>query len=610
MTGAAGVFHQRNRLRIWFVIVLAVFLVFAGRLVQVQGFQAEGYADRAISELMKTASLKAPRGSIYDANGVILAKSVNSIDLTVDPTQIADPAAVAAIIAPILNLPVKDVEASLTGTRRFAYVAKGITPREWRSIETAVAAANAERPRSQRIFGFYPQRSFKRVYPAGDLGASTLGFVNSVGSGAGGLEYAFDSTLAGIDGTYVYASGGGPAIPSARDVLTPAQPGGNLHLTINRDIQWVAQQAIADQVSKSKAEWGTVVVMDPRTGHVLALASAPSFDPEGARPSNLSGLRTVSVSDVYEPGSTGKIMTVAAALEEKVVVPTTVFSVPDRIVRANRAFNDHKQHPTWQMTTAGILAKSSNTGTIKIAEKMSGQTLRDYLTKFGIGQRTNVGFRGESPGVLPALTNWSNTTFPTVSFGQSYSVTALQATSVFATIANGGVRVSPVLVTATTDSNGNHIPAPAPEKVRVVSEETAKQVRIMMESVVSTDGTAPSAMIPGYRVAGKTGTAQRYDDACACYSGYVASFIGFTPADHPRLVISVTINNPKGLHWGGMLGGPIFKKVATFSLQTLGIPPTGAAPERFPLTAAELSTAQAASSSSRGPKDRRGDGER
>jgi cell division protein FtsI (penicillin-binding protein 3) len=277
-------------------------------------------------------------------------------------------------------------------------------------------------------------------------------------------------------------------------------------------------------------------------------------------------------------------MTIAAALEEKKINPETVLTIPDRLKRSTKVFKDHEPHPTQRLTTAGILAVSSNTGSIKIGEMISNDKLYDYLTKFGIGTKTGSGLPGESRGILPKVADWSGTTAPTVAFGQGYSVTAMQATSVFATIANDGIRVSPTVIAGTSDSSGNYTPTETRESVRVISPGTAAQMRLMMESVVSANGTAPSAAIPGYRVAGKTGTAQRIDDTCGCYRGYTASFIGFAPADKPAYVISVTIQDPKGLHWGGYLGGPVFKKVMSFVLQSKGIAPTGTVVDPVPLT--------------------------
>lgn len=582
---------QHGRLRVAFALLVVLFLVFSAQLIRVQGIQAGGYAERAERELMRTATLPAARGPILDSKGVVLARSVDAIDITVDQTMILDPKGTAAIIAPILKMSTAEVEASISGKRRFAYVAKLVTPQQWNQIKAKVDEVNLTREKDNRIFGLFPVRSFKRIYPAGELGAAMLGYVNADGQGAAGIEYKMNSVLAGQDGKYVYASGGGPAIPSARDILTPAKPGSAVHLTINRDIQWMAQQEIAKQVSRSKADWGTIIVMDPATGKVLALATAPSFDPGAAKPSDLASLKAFSVSDVYEPGSTGKVITVAAALEEKVVTPTTVFDVPFKIQRAGRSFKDSHSHPKWRLTTAGILAVSSNTGSIQVGEKMSPDTLSDYLRKFGVGSRTNVGLSGENPGILNPVSSWSRSTFPTIAFGQSYSVTAVQATSIFATIANDGVRVTPTLIDGYTDAQGNYSAAPISKGVRAVSEETAAAVRSMMESVVSSEGTAQVASIKGYRVAGKTGTASRYEPTCGCYRGYVSSFIGFVPADKPQLVINVTINNPRGAYYGGVIAAPLFKTVGSFALKALAIAPTGTEPHKFPLDEKQLKAA-------------------
>jgi cell division protein FtsI (penicillin-binding protein 3) len=253
-----------------------------------------------------------------------------------------------------------------------------------------------------------------------------------------------------------------------------------------------------------------------------------------------------------------------------------------------KSYHDHERHATQRLTTTGLLAVSSNTGAIQVGQSLGAQSLHDYLTKFGIGQNTGSHLPGESAGLLLPLNQWSDSTLPTNSFGQGYSVTALQATSVFATIANDGVRVPPTVLAGTRDSSGNFSPAKQGGSERVISAATAREMRAMMESVVSENGTAPSAAIPGYRVAGKTGTAQRFNESCKCYAGYTASFIGFAPADAPKYVVSVTIQNPIGLHWGGALGGPVFKKVMSFTLQNKGIAPTTGKLETYPLTEKEL----------------------
>jgi cell division protein FtsI (penicillin-binding protein 3) len=576
--------HKRIR---GLVLILAVVMFMFGlRLVQVQALQAGDYRERAVNEMEKVRTLQAPRGDITDINGVAFARSVAATSIVVDQTQITDPAKVAAFVAPILGLKVEEVQDSLTGTRKWNMVARNAKPATWLKLSAALDQYNSrfKAMSPERIIGFFPERSYVREYPSGSLIASLIGFVNHDGVGATGLESSMNSKIKGIDGKYSYANGYKAEIPGSQSEMIPAQSGTSIRLTVDRDIQWVASKAIADVVKSTRALSGTVIVMDPKTGHILAHATAPTFDPNDTTKVSLVAMRNPSVLDVYEPGSTGKVMTIAAAMEEKKITPETVLTIPDKLKRSTKVFKDHEPHPTQRLTTAGILAVSSNTGSIKIGEMVSNDKLYDYLTKFGIGTKTGSGLPGESRGILPKVADWSGTTAPTVAFGQGYSVTAMQATSVFATIANDGVRVSPTVIAGTSDSSGNYTPSETRENVRVISPETAAKMRLMMESVVSANGTAPSAAIPGYRVAGKTGTAQRIDDTCGCYRGYTASFIGFAPADKPAYVISVTIQDPKGIHWGGYLGGPVFKKVMSFVLQTKGIAPTGAVVDPIPLT--------------------------
>ena len=575
--------HKRIR---GLVLILAVVMFMFGlRLVQVQALQAGNYRELAVNEMEKVRTLQAPRGDITDINGVPFARSVAATSIVVDQTQITDPAKVAAFVAPILNMKVQEVQEAVTGTRKWNMVARNAKPATWLKLSNALDQYNSrfKAMSPDRIIGFFPERSYVREYPSGNLIASLIGFVNHDGVGATGLESSMNSKIKGIDGKYSYANGYKAEIPGSQSEIIPAQSGTSIRLTVDRDIQWVASKAIAEVVKSSRALSGTVIVMDPKTGHILAHATAPTFDPNDTTKVSLVAMRNPSVLDVYEPGSTGKVMTIAAALEEKKITPQTVLTIPDKLKRSVKVFRDHEPHPTQRLTTAGVLAVSSNTGSIKIGEMISNDKLYDYLTKFGIGSKTGSGLPGESRGILPKVADWSGTTAPTVAFGQGYSVTAMQATSVFATIANDGVRVSPTVIAGTSDSSGNYTPSATRESVRVISPETASQMRLMMESVVSASGTAPSAAIPGYRVAGKTGTAQRIDDTCGCYRGYTASFIGFAPADKPAYVISVTIQDPKGLHWGGYLGGPVFKKVMSFVLQTKGIAPTGTVVDPLPL---------------------------
>lgn len=585
-----------GRIRWLIAIVLTVLMLFSLRLVDIQAVQAQTYALRAASEMSRTTIMPAPRGAITDINGVEFARSVAAINVVVDQTLIQDPVKAAEIAAPILSMPVIDIQKQITGERLWNMVARNVTPAQWSALNSAFSDYNQSLDRksmSKRIFGFFAERVYTREYPSGSLIASLVGFVNQEGVGAAGLESSMNSKISGTSGKYMYAYGYGAQIPGSQQELVTAKTGTTVRLTIDRDIQWVASEAISQAVKEARAISGTVIVMDPKTGEILAHATAPTFDPNNTRDVSLQSMRNPSVQDVYEPGSTGKVMTLSAAIEEGKVTPSTVFTVPYTLKVAKTVFRDHEKHPTERLTTAGILAVSSNTGTIQVGEKLDNRVLYDYLRKFGVGSSTGSGLPGESPGVLPHIANWTGTTAPTVAFGQGYSLTAMQATSIFATIANDGVRVSPTVIAGTSDARGHFTPATSRKSVRVISAVTAAQMRLMMEGVVSAKGTAPEAAIPGYRVAGKTGTAKRVDDTCGCYRGYTASFIGFAPADKPRYVISVTIQGPQGVYYGGTLGGPVFKKVMSFVLQARRVSPTQTQVTPYPLNEAQARKAQA-----------------
>lgn len=559
------------------------------RLLDVQAINAADYTARVDRELYVVSNQLAPRGEITDINGVPFARSVSALNVVVDQTMIKDPAKIARIAAPVLKMSESDIISRITGPKRWYLVARNATPAQWNALKDAFSAYNSSlslKDLDKRIVGFFAERNYTREYPSGSLIASLVGFVNQEGDGAAGIESSLNSTIKGKNGRYVYANGYAAEIPGTQQQLEQAKAGTTIRLTIDRDVQYVAQNAIAKAVRASRAAGGTVIVMDPKTGAVLAHATAPTFDPN--KPVKLSDVHNSSVQDVYEPGSTGKVMTLAAALEEKVVTPTTVFSVPYKLKTKYKTFKDHEYHPLQRLTTAGILAVSSNTGTIKIGEKLSDQKFYDYLRAFGVGSSTNSGLPGESAGLVNPPDKWFGTTKYTMTFGQGYSVTAMQATSIFATIANDGVRVEPTVIAGTADSQGHYTPAKARKSTRVISAETASTMRLIMESVVGPNGTAPSAAIPGYRIAGKTGTAERVDPRTGRYSGYTASFIGFAPADKPRYVISVTIQAPQGMHWGGVLGGPVFKEVMSYVLESKRIPPTNTKINPLPLNEAAL----------------------
>lgn len=555
------------------IMVAMVMSLFAGRLLQLQGVEAAAYAATAEAERLRTVTIPATRGAITDSHGIALATTVDAVHVTADQTQIADPVAVAAALVPVLGEPIDELRERLDGDLRFAYVAKEVSPRTWDQVAEL------------RLPGIYSEPTAKRVYPQGRLGAAVLGFVGSDGHGLAGLEGRWDDQLSGKDGQITFEAGaGGRQIPSGDTQTEESVPGVDVQLTIDRDIQFAAERAISAKVRESGAESGTVVAMDPRTGEVLALATYPSFDPRDPTDAPEEDRGNRAVTEIFEPGSTSKVMTMAAALDAGAVKPTTPIEVPPVLYRGGDDFNDHTPHGTLHLTATGVLAQSSNIGTILIAERLGDRALYSYLRAFGMGSTSGLDFPGESAGLLPDVDDWGPTNAATIAFGQGMSLNAVQSTSVFATIANDGVRVEPTLVAGTTDPDGEFTPAPAPDRHRVVSPEAAQTLREMMESVVSDEGTAPMAQIPGYRVAGKTGTAQRVDEECGCYRGYTASFIGFAPADKPAVVVSVTLQDPVNGHYGGLLGGPVFKEVTSFALRSMQVPPTSSPSPSMRLT--------------------------
>lgn len=599
----------RPRLRLVGLGLTVVMLVFVARLLQVQAVDASAYAAKADENRYLEYTVAAERGEITDRRGIALATSVDAHDITADPkmftpedSKAADaPQQAAALLAPILGKDVEELTKKLsTPKSRYTVLARRQTPQVWKQIKDlkSVFAEKAAKdkadggPGANVLAGVLQEPTTKRVYPNGDLAAGILGFVSADGKGGGGLESQLNKQLAGEDGKIRYAQSGGRRVPTAGAREIPAVSGSDIELTIDRDIQWAAQRAIADQVKKSKADRGYVIVQNTKTGELLAMANAPGYDPNDLSQVNGAALGNAALQDVYEPGSTSKVMSMAAVLEEGAATPGTHVTVPNRLHRGDRLFKDDIDHPTWYLTLNGVLAKSSNIGTILATGQLgktqaeSNRVLHSYLRKFGLGSKTGLDYPGESPGILAEPQDWSTSQQYTIPFGQGLSLNAVQAASVYSTIANDGVRVAPSLVRGTKGSDGRYTAAPDPERSRVVSTKTAKTLASMLESVVGDEeGTGTKAKIPGYRVAGKTGTANRVDPVRGVYKGYTASFAGFAPADNPQITVYCAIQNPtSGSYFGGQICGPIYKQVMEFALKTLQAPPSGSEPPRLPVS--------------------------
>jgi cell division protein FtsI (penicillin-binding protein 3) len=554
-------------------VLILVVVAFGLRLVQLQAIDAPAYAAAANAQRARTIVLPAERGSITDASGHPLAMTVDGRAVYADPKNVVDASAEALALAPVLNLDAASLTEKLQRKGRFVYLARALTP----EIGDRVSAL--------KLPGIGTVQEPRRIYPNTAIASNVIGFVGVDGHGLGGLEYLSDKTLAGRDGKQTEQIGrDGRIIPSAQRAVQAAVPGRDLVLTLDRDIQWEAQRAIAQQVKKTGADSGTVIVMNPRTGEVLALAVAPSFDSSqpGAAPAEDRGNR--AVSDVYEPGSTNKVITFAAGLQTKSITPTTRVTVPSTLRLVSHTFHDAERHGIEKLTAAGVLAKSSNIGTILVSQRVGAQRLYDALRAFGLGEKTGLGLPGESAGILPPVGLWNGTQRYTIPFGQGVSITALQMASVYATVANDGVRVPPRIVHGTRDGSGDLQAAPPPVAHRVLSVAVAHQLRAMLEAATTNEGTAPAARIPGYRVAGKTGTSQRVDPACGCYRGYTASFVGFAPADNPQLLVQVVLQAPRHGHFGGQIAAPVFHDVMSFALQAKHVAPTGTRPPTVKLT--------------------------
>jgi len=563
--------------------------VFVARLVDVQLVNAGPLAEEALAQRLVTADVTPARADIVDRNGVVLATSVERYNVWVNQTKIATwkrteqgkvlaegPLDAARILAPILGTNESDLAADLVGDKTFEYLAKSITPEELDLV------------RAERISGIEWEATSERLYPNGDIAGNVIGFMAEDGQslvkvGMAGVEKMYQAELTGTAGSQTYErSRYGTIIPTGIHSETPAVDGSTVQLTIDRDIQYYTQQALDQALTTTGASGGTVTVMDNRSGEILALADSGAVDPNvpGATPANRRG--SGAVQDVFEPGSTAKTITMAAALEEGIATPTSQFVAPYAYETPYRVFHDSHAHADEKLTLAGVLVKSSNTGTIQIGEQMSDETRYDYMRKFGLGEPTNLGLPNESAGILHPYDEWDGITKYATMFGQGVAVTAVQNAQVYGVVANNGLRVSPTIVKGFESPDGTFTPRANAEPVRVISEATAKALMGMLVEVTE-DGTAPKAAIDGYIVAGKTGTAQAPDENGAL-NRIVASFVGIAPADDPRIVVSVVLYDPKSSIWGGETAAPVFHDVATFALQTLRVPPTKGEVTRYPTT--------------------------
>jgi cell division protein FtsI (penicillin-binding protein 3) len=560
--------------------------VFAARLVQLQGLDSESYAEMAAAEGSVQIVLPATRGDILDRNGQPLAESIDGLMVVADPQLTRDRAAdLATFLSEELGVDYFDTLSRLRAAgSRFQYIA--------RRVPAAIATRVVEKAKEEGFEGLDTRRDPVREYPGGDVAANLVGFLGTPDKHGGvrplaGFERTFNKQLAGTDGSATYQVGRGYRIPLADSTIEPAVDGKDLRTTLDMDLQWYAQRVLAQTVDDAGGKSGAAIVLDSRSGEVLALADYPTYDADKPLESPEKDLGSRAAVDKYEPGSVEKVLTMSALLDAGLVTPRQRIVVPSELSRQDRVIHDWWPHGTLKLTLAGVLAKSSNIGTVLASDRMQPRQLWRYLKGFGLGTKTGVGIQGETDGLLPDGSVMTPQTKDRIVFGQSLSVNALQMASAVNTIANDGVRVSPSLVMGQAHARGyGLVGSDDATSTRVVSQRAARQTARMMELVVDPDvGVAPAAAVPGYLVAGKTGTAQRVGDGCGCYDGtFTVSFAGFAPADDPRLTVYVVVQDPSNGGGGGSVAGPAFSKIMGYALRHFSIAPTGGRASTLPAT--------------------------
>ncbi|RMG16121.1 MAG: PASTA domain-containing protein [Deltaproteobacteria bacterium] len=572
------------RLRI--AIVAALFLVAGATLLwraaDLQIVQQGRFREMSREQALRRLVLTPPRGRIVDRKGEALAVSVEVDSIRADPSKIRDVPGTARRLAAVLHIDAARLERRLRRGRYFAWVKRRVSPEEARAV------------RALGLPGIGFTREPRRFYPHRELAAQVLGFAGIDGVGLEGLELALDSALRGTPrlATALRDARGNHLLADPEGADPADLAGGSAELTLDRTLQWIAERALAEGATKAGAKGATAVVLDPHSGEILAMANHPTYNPNQPGRSTKAARRNRAVTDIYEPGSVFKVFTIAAALETGAVAPTERFDCEGGAMRIG-GHTIHDSRPHGVLSVTEILKVSSNIGAAKIARRLGKEGLVEALAAFGFGRRTGSGLPGEQPGILRPASSLSEVGLATVSYGQGVSATALQVATALSAIANGGRLMRPFVVARVRNGQGEVIEETRPKQVRrILSPGTARQVARMMEAVVAPGGTGTRARVPGYRVAGKTGTSEKVDPLTRTYSPdkRVASFAGFVPADTPRLVIVVVVDEPQGVKYGGVVAAPIFARIAEESLRYLGVPRQAGASEAL---LAEAPVAQA-----------------
>ncbi|HEX8959538.1 MAG TPA: penicillin-binding protein 2 [Solirubrobacterales bacterium] len=544
-----------RRIGLLFAAFLFCFAVIAARAFWLQGVQGARLASEAAYQQTGVVTVPGLRGSLLDRYGNALAASEDAATIYATPYQVKDPPRTAAKLARVLGMSSAEVLRSLTQPSGFSYVAH------------EVSLPEAARVARLRLAGIGQLPDSRRAYPQGELAAQAIGAVGTEGQGLTGLEQGENSVLRGTDGERrVVKDALGQ--PIRMETLRGASDGRNVQLTLDPAIEKETEQVLAEVGEKYSPKGATAIVMDPRSSQLLAMANWPPLNPADLAKASPEDLMNRATGFDYEPGSTFKAFTVSAALQEGAVTPASTFTVPPSLQVADRTIKDAEEHGTEALTVAEILAKSSNIGAVEIGLRLGAARFSRWIDRFGFGRPTGVQFPGEERGLVPALSQYSGSTMGNLPMGQGLSVTPMQMAAGYAAIADGGILRRPQLI----EKIGGK-PVPEPRGRRVISAAAAAQVRTMLEGVLAPGGTASEVSVPGYTLAGKTGTAQVAENGGYSKTKYVASFIGFAPARDPQLLVAVIVDQPQGEIYGGSVAAPAFGKIAAFALPYLGIPP-------------------------------------